>query len=278
MDYLEVNFTLSPYEEFIADLLMETLGEIGFESFQLADQQFFAYIQESNFNQKILDDKLSKFEYPVSIDYNILLLENKDWNEEWEKNSFQPILIDNDCVVHSSFHQNVPEAKYDIVINPKMSFGTGHHATTRQVIELMEKIDVQNKKVFDCGSGTGILAIVAAKMGATEVIAVDNDPWCYENHIENNELNQVNTHVQLGGIEDIQDFDFDLILANIQRNYLLEFMPELSKRLAPEGQLIISGFLPQDNKDLLDKALENDLIAQYITESENWSCILLKKK
>lgn len=211
-----------------------------------------------------------------TIDSTKEILEEKNWNEDWESN-FQPVLIGKLAGIRASFHPPFPNVTYDIVINPKMSFGTGHHATTRQVIELMEKVEVKNKKVFDCGSGTGILAIVAAKMSASEVIAVDNDPWCFENHIENNEINQVNMQVKLGGIEDIQVFDFDLILANIQRNYLLEYMHELSRRLAPDGQLIISGFLPQDNKDLLDKALDNDLIAQYITESENWSCILLKK-
>lgn len=232
----------------------------------------------------ILESYVEEFEMylkEISNQYEINstkeILEEKNWNEDWEKN-FQPVLIGQLAGIRASFHPPFPEVTYDIVINPKMSFGTGHHATTRQVIELMEKVEVKDKKVFDCGSGTGILAIVAAKMNASKVIAVDNDPWCYENHLENNELNHVNTEVKLGGIEDIQVFDFDLILANIQRNYLLEYMHELSSRLAPEGQLIISGFLPQDNKDLLEKAFENDLIAQYITESENWSCILLKKK
>ena len=232
------------------------------------------YISESYATE--FEDYLKGIKEDYSVDFTKEILEEKNWNEDWEKN-FQPVRIGQLAGIRASFHPPFPDVKYDIVINPKMSFGTGHHATTRQVIELMEKIEVKGKKVFDCGSGTGILAIVAAKMGAKEVVAVDNDPWCYENHIENNLINKVNTRVKLGGIEDVQIFDYNLILANIQRNYLLEFMPQLSKRLATEGQLIISGFLPQDNKDLLDKALENDLIAQYITESENWSCILLKK-
>lgn len=233
------------------------------------------YISESYVDE--FENYLKGIKEDYSIEFSKEILEEKNWNEDWEKN-FQPVLIGKLAGIRASFHPPFPNVLYDIVINPKMSFGTGHHATTRQVIELMEKVEVQNKKVFDCGSGTGILAIVAAKMGAQEVTAVDNDPWCYQNHIENNLLNRENTRVKLGDIDDVQVFDFDLILANIQRNYLLENMHKLSKRLAPEGQLIISGFLPQDNKDLLDKALENDLIAQYITESENWSCILLKKK
>lgn len=211
------------------------------------------------------------------VAYTTEVLEDKNWNEAWEQ-SFQPVLIGNLAGIRASFHPVFTDVKYDIIINPKMSFGTGHHATTRQVMEMMEKMEISGKKVLDCGSGTGILAILAAKMQAESVMAVDNDPWCYENHQENNELNHVDTTVILGSVEDISVFDFDIILANIQRNYLLESMHLLAERLKPGGELIISGFFPSDNKDLLDKALENDLIAQYNTDSENWSCILLKKK
>lgn len=220
-----------------------------------------------------LNDTLTQF----SVSYTKEILEEKNWNEAWEQ-SFQPVLIGNLAGIRASFHAPFQDVKYDIIINPKMSFGTGHHATTRQVMELMEKIDISDKKVLDCGSGTGILAILAAKMNAESVIAVDNDPWCFENHQENNLLNHVDTGVVLGSIEDIDVFDFDIILANIQRNYLLEHMNKLAERLRPGGELIISGFFPADNKDLLDKAIEHELIAHYITDSENWSCILLKKK
>lgn len=213
----------------------------------------------------------------LQISYTKELLEEKNWNEDWEK-SFQPVKISNLAGIRASFHAAFDDVKYDIIINPKMSFGTGHHATTRQVMEMMEKMELQGKKVLDCGSGTGILAILAAKMGASPITAVDNDPWCFENHQENNTLNEVEMKVVLGGIEDIHDKDFDIILANIQRNYLLDHMHLLAERLKPQGEIIISGFFPSDNKDLLEKALENDLIAEYITDSENWSCTLLKKK
>lgn len=232
----------------------------------------------------ISEDYLEEFEvylsdiaeqYPISITKDIL--EEKNWNEDWEKN-FQPVKINQLAGIRASFHEPFNDVQYDIIINPKMSFGTGHHATTRQVMELMDSMNIAGKKVLDCGSGTGILAILAAKMGASPITAVDNDPWCFENHQENNELNNVSMKVILGGIEDIHEYDFDVILANIQRNWLLENMHYLAVRLKKGGELIISGFWPVDNKDLLDKALENDLIAQYITDSENWSCILLKKK
>ncbi|MCO5232641.1 MAG: 50S ribosomal protein L11 methyltransferase [Chitinophagales bacterium] len=218
-------------------------------------------------------ETLSSYSLPFTKE----ILEQKNWNEDWEKN-FKPVQIGQLAGIRASFHPAFENVKYDIIINPKMSFGTGHHATTRQVIEVMEKVDIQGKKVLDCGSGTGILSIIAAKMDAAEVVAVDNDPWCYENHIENNELNQVQTEVILGGIEDIQREDFDIILANIQRNYLLEFLSELSKRLKSGGNIIISGFFPSDENDILEEAAQHQLIASYSVNSDNWSCILLHKK
>ncbi|MCO5230209.1 MAG: 50S ribosomal protein L11 methyltransferase [Chitinophagales bacterium] len=239
---------------------------------------------ESSIKIYVSDDYVSEFELylletlaPYDLLFTKEVLEQKNWNEDWEKN-FQPVLIGQLAGIRASFHLAFDNVKYDIIINPKMSFGTGHHATTRQVIETMEKIVIQDKKILDCGSGTGILSIVAAKMGAKEVVAVDNDPWCYENHIENNELNQVQTTVILGGIEDIPQEDFDVVLANIQRNYLLEFLAQLSKKLKPGGQIIISGFFPSDEKDILNEASKHDLIASYNVNSENWSCILLHKK
>lgn len=202
-------------------------------------------------------------------------MEEKNWNEDWERN-FQPVKIGNIAGIRASFHPAFEGVEYDIIINPKMSFGTGHHATTRQVMMAMSKLPIEGAKVLDCGSGTGILAILAAKMNAAEVVAVDNDHWCYENHLENNELNSVHTKVLLGTLEDVKADNFDLILANIQRNYLLEFLPDLAKKLAPKAYLIISGFLPEDNKDLLNRALECGLIANYQTDAENWSCIVLQ--
>jgi len=245
------------------------------EGIEELEDSIKVYVSDSNTYE--FEEHLANVTENYGTSYSKEPLEEKNWNEDWERN-FQPIRIGHLAGVRASFHPPFEGVKYDIIINPKMSFGTGHHATTRQVIQIMEKLEVSEKKVFDCGSGTGILAIVAAKMGAAEVIAVDNDPWCFENHKENNELNEVQTTVVLGGIEDILPDDFDLVLANIQRNYLLEHMQPLAGKLKPGGQIIISGFFPADNKDLLDKAAEHDLIAQYITDSENWSCILLQKK
>ncbi len=258
-----------------SETFSELFSWLEIEGIEELEDSIKVYVSAENIDsfEEYLNDIISQHE----VSYTKEILEEKNWNEAWEQ-SFQPVLIGQLAGIRASFHPAFADVKYDIIINPKMSFGTGHHATTRQVMEMMEKMEISGKKVLDCGSGTGILAILAAKMEAGHVVAVDNDPWCYENHQENNILNKVDTRVILGSVEDIPIHDFDIILANIQRNYLLENMHLLAERLKPGGELIISGFFPSDNKDLLDKALENDLIAQYSTDSENWSCILLKKK
>lgn len=252
----------------------ELFSYLEIEGIEELEDFIIVYISESY--QEKFEQVLKGIISEYAVRYTQEILEDKNWNEEWEKN-FQPISIGNLIHIRASFHPEVYPAKYNIIINPKMSFGTGHHATTRQMMEMMEKIDLKNKKVLDCGSGTGILSILAVLMQAKEVVAVDNDPWCYDNHLENNKLNHVETKVILGSIQDVGNKDFDIILANIQRNYILEHIENLSQRLKNCGQLMISGFWRQDNRDILDKALQYHLIAQYITEYENWSCILLKK-
>jgi len=243
----------------------------------LEEEEFQIRVYVNSDNSYEFEEHLSNVTSNYGINFTKEPMEEKNWNEDWERN-FQPVRIGHIAGIRASFHPPFEGVLHDIIINPKMSFGTGHHATTRQVMQIMSKLPVQGTKVLDCGSGTGILAILAAKMGASMVVAVDNDRWCFENHLENNELNQVETAVLLGTLEDVQDENFDLVLANIQRNFLLEFMADLAEKIAPQGYIIISGFLPSDNKDILDCALECHLLALYASESENWSCILLQKQ
>ncbi|MEN9448649.1 MAG: ribosomal protein methyltransferase [Bacteroidota bacterium] len=204
-------------------------------------------------------------------------LENKNWNEQWER-SFQPILIDDFVHVRATFHPANIQVQHEIIIEPKMSFGTGHHPTTSQMMQNMRLLDFKEKNVLDCGSGTGILAILAEKLGAKTCIALDNDEWCYHNCIENIALNQINNvKAEIGGIENIQGRTFDIILANIHRNFLLENMSSLSNALSDKGYLIVSGFYAADAKLILDKALEHKLIATYCTNMHDWNCIILQK-
>jgi len=206
------------------------------------------------------------------------VLENKNWNEQWEQ-SFQPLNIDNLVYIHATFHPANTAVKYDIIIEPKMSFGTGHHPTTWQMMKNMSLLDLTGKSVLDCGSGTGILAILAEKMGAESCIALDNDEWCYRNCLENIALNHTqHIKAEIGGIEHAEGMTFDCILANIHRNYLLENMGKLSALVKINGNLLVSGFYADDAKAILDKALEHGLIANYESVMENWECIVLQKK
>lgn len=199
-----------------------------------------------------------------------------NWNQAWESN-FEPIFVDNFAQIRASFHDEKPNYKYNIIIDPKMSFGTGHHATTFQMIKAMSCLDFNEKTVFDCGSGTGILAILAEKMGAKHTIALDNDQWCFENCEENIILNQcTNTIPICGELNEIIE-SFDIILANINRNFLLEHLNKLAQKLVNQGYLIISGFLTTEKKMLLDEALAHGLVADSYLNMDNWACILLKK-
>lgn len=188
MKYLQFTFTFEPATQPVADVLAAVLGEAGFDSFANDEQQpspLQAYVPAAAFSQPALDSALAQFPMPgVSLHYTFAEAEDKNWNEEWEKNYFQPLVVDGRCVVHSTFHQNVPPAEYEIVIDPRMSFGTGHHATTSQMISEILRHDMQGSRVLDMGCGTSILAILARMKGAAACLAVDNDEWCVRNSME----------------------------------------------------------------------------------------------
>ena len=212
------------------------------------------------------------------VDFTQSILENKNWNAQWES-SFQPILIEDFVFVRTTFHEPNQNVAHEIIIEPKMSFGTGHHPTTSQMMQNMRLIDFKEKSVLDCGSGTGILAILAAKLGATNCLALDNDEWCYQNCIENIELNKVeNITPIIGEIAQINQQKFDVILANIHRNFLTAYMSDLSLLLKDDGYVIVSGFYEEDAKIILDNAAMHHLIANYHTTQNNWTCIVLQKK
>ena len=217
----------------------------------------------------------------ICVDYKtsftIAELENKNWNEQWETN-FQPILIDDFVFVRATFHQKNLTVQHEIIIEPKMSFGTGHHPTTSQMMQNMRLLDFQDKIILDCGSGTGILAILAEKLGAKNCIALDNDEWCYQNCIENIELNDCEkVQPEIGDLDIIKDKLFDIILANIHRNFLIEYMHIISALLSQNGNLVVSGFYTEDATLILDKGLEHNLIANYYTTQHNWDCIVFQK-
>ncbi len=271
MDYVEVNFSIEPYEEYISDVLASELGEIGFDSFAPTLGGLDAYILSSLFDESKVKDLLSDFPFDATIEYKVTKLEPKNWNEEWEKHYFQPIVIGNECVIHSSFHKDIPKATYDIVIDPKMAFGTGHHETTSLVIGKLLKMDLKDKRVLDMGCGTAVLAILAAMKGAKDLVAIDIDSWCTENSIENIETNKITgIDVRLGGAELLDGLHFDIVLANINRNILLNDMEKYAACLSKGGELYMSGFYKEDIPLIEAEANLNGLQLIDFDEKNNW--------
>jgi ribosomal protein L11 methyltransferase len=274
MDFIQVNFNIEPYEEYIADVLAAELGELGYDTFVPTENGLEAFIASDVFNDSELKNLLANFVFETSIDYKVTKIESKNWNEEWEKHYFEPIIIDNECVIHSSFHKNIPEAKYDIVIDPKMSFGTGHHETTSLVIGELLKMDLVGKKVLDMGCGTSVLAILAAMRGATDLLAIDIDSWCVENSVENIALNKISgINIKQGGAELLANQHFDIILANINRNILLADMEHYAACLSTNGQLYMSGFYSEDIPLIEAEANRNGLNLISSKLKNNWAVV-----
>lgn len=271
MHYIEVKFSFNPCEEYIVDVFTTELGDIGFESFVNTAARLDAYIPESLFDETILTELINNFMLAVEITFSISRIESKNWNEEWEKNFFEPIVIGNECVIHSSFHKNIPKTKYDIVIDPKMAFGTGHHETTSLVINEILNMNVKGKRLLDMGCGTAVLAILGAMRGAKDILAIDIDTWCIENSIENIALNNVaDIDVKLGGAELLDHLEFDIILANINRNILLADMKNYADCLNVGGELYMSGFYVEDIPLIEAEANVNGLKLEYFKEKNNW--------
>ena len=279
MNFIQVDFSFEAFEEFMADILAAELAEIGFDSFVPCENGMQAFIPETKFDENSLKDVIDNYPFEVAISYEIVTVASKNWNEEWEKHYFEPIVIGEECVIHSSFHKDIPVAKYDIIIDPKMSFGTGHHETTSLVIGEILKMNLTNKKVLDMGCGTAVLAILAAMRGASELLAIDIDSWCTENSLENIALNKVSgIEVKLGGAELLDGLHFDIILANINRNILLADMEKYAACLTTGGELYMSGFYKADIPVIEAELNRNGLELIDFKEKNNWVVVKTVKK
>lgn len=277
MKYLEFTFRSTPHTEITDDVLCAVLGEVDFESFVEQENCLQAYIQQALYDEDRLREAIRNFPLPdTDVEYDCREAEDKDWNEEWEKNFFQPIVIGDRCVIHSTFHQNVPVAEYDIVINPQMAFGTGHHETTSLIISELLENDLQGKTVLDMGCGTSILAILARMRGASACTAVDIDEWCVRNSQENIALNGVDRiDVFLGDASALADKGpFDVVIANINRNILLNDMKYYVARMCPNAELYMSGFYTEDIPAIQAEAERNGLHLIHHLEKNRWAAVL----
>ena len=274
MDYVQVSITcLEDYRE----ILIAELAAVGFDSFLETETGFEAYVPQDQFSRDSFDEVIATYREPAALTLLEGIMPKVNWNEEWEKN-YDPIEVDQLVYVRASFHSPQPGFQYEIVINPKMSFGTGHHATTFQLLSMQGKIDHQGKRVLDVGSGTGILAIMAHLLGAKQVEAFDIDSWCVDNGNENFDLNQVATRMGLGTIREVQPKGpYALILANINKNVLLDELEIYASLLTDQGLLLLSGFYSEDIADLVQAASTQGLSLTMQTTKDNWAALCLQK-
>lgn len=277
MNYYEIAFTIRGGEDYQRDLLIDELAQIGFDTFEETDNGFKAYIPEDYFNEQLLNERLTSYAYtnPDGFSYEISLIEKQNWNEVWESN-FEPIQIRDKVWVRATFHQPKPDFQYEIVIDPKMAFGTGHHETTSMMMDMMLDADFKGKKVLDMGCGTGILAILAEKLGAADLAAVDIDLACYDSTLENAGLNQCE-HIRVfcGSKEAIPIEQFDIILANINRNILIDQMDRYAWVLKPGGEIYFSGFYESPDLDIIkEEAAKYGL--DYVSHQKNKDWVAAK--
>jgi ribosomal protein L11 methyltransferase len=278
MQYYKVSFFINSINSSLSEILIAELSDLNFESFEYNSSQVFAYINQNHFCENKLKKMFEEIPIFKEIKYTIELMPDKNWNEVWEK-SFNPIIVSDKCVIRAPFHkQQKNKFKYEIIIEPKMSFGTGHHQTTALMIEQILLLKLKNKIVLDMGCGTGVLAFLAEKMGAEKILAIDNDEWAYSNALENKALNEsLQVVVKLGNATHLIDNTFNTILANINRNILLQDMPLYVNSLKQNGYLLISGFFKIDEEVLVEKANSYGMFLESASYKDEWACLLLKK-
>jgi ribosomal protein L11 methyltransferase len=266
--YIAYEFFVTPRNLGI-EILIAELGHVGFESFVENDNGVTAYIQKQEWNSKILDDLYILDSNEFKIKYSHYEVIQTNWNKEWEEN-FKPIQVDGQVSVRAPFHEN-PSLKFDIVIEPKMSFGTGHHETTHMMIQHLLALDLKNKKVLDMGCGTGILAIFAEMKGAQPTDAIDIDNWCYQNSIENVQRNACKHITVLEGDSSLmKGKKYDVIIANINRNILLSDMKIYTDSLDQEGTLLLSGFYKDDMVVIESEVIKYGLVLDKMIQKNNW--------
>ena len=277
MEYTKITCTLLPDNELAREMLIAELGNVGFESFVETENTVEAYIPSGIYMPELLQStNLTDNEF-FSFTSAAEVIADQNWNEVWEQNYFEPLVIEDQCMIRAPFHEDYPEANYQVIINPRMAFGTGNHETTHLMIKAMLELDLKEKKVLDMGCGSGVLSILASQKGAAEITAIDIDEWSTNNTTENASLNQIpNISVQLGDSGLLTDQQFDVILANIQRNILLQDMDAYRKVLKKGGILLMSGFYISDLEAIVGKAQKLDLKLIKSDERSDWCAASFK--
>ena len=281
MKYIEVTFSIQPYSTDKADVLAAMAGEAGFETFEETETGLKGYVQQSLFDVSVLKTALEDFPFEdTTISYDIREAEDRDWNEQWEQEGFEPIVISENLIIHDGRH--LPDSTPDIAIeiDAKLAFGTGTHETTRMICSTL--LELQPKgRVLDCGTGTGILSICALKLGAQEAIGYDIDEWSVDNARHNAVINQIDNRFTslLGDASILNKVEgtFDLVMANINRNILLNDMPQFVSKMNADATLILSGFYTDDCQTLIEKAQTLGLTLQQQKEDQQWACLVLKR-
>ena len=265
---------LTGFEIGMVDVAIAQLANIGYDGFEEQETCLLAYIGEPEFEATALADIATS----LNLTYTTEIVPSQNWNAVWESN-FEPVIVDDFCTVRAAFHDLTVITRFEIVITPKMSFGTGHHATTQSVMRMMRDVDFSGRKVLDFGTGTGVLAILAEKLGADRILGIDNDDWAVENAIENVQANGCSRiEVQKASVAEIEPDAYDVILANINRHILLDNMAELARRLVPGGVLILSGLLTTD-RDIIEQSVESALLmVDNQLEMNGWIALHIKHK
>jgi len=280
-DYYSVRIDASPCSADVTDLVAAFLADAGFESFEPDEKGLTAYIAvAAGDGAAVAREALEDFPIDTTLSISSQIVKGRDWNEEWEKHYFKPILIDDSCVIHSSFHTDVPEARYDIVIDPKMAFGTGHHDTTSQMVRHILDLDLEGRSVIDMGTGTGILGILAAMREASPVTGIEIDAPAYENAIENVAINGVAMDLIHGDASDLAGLKpADCLFANINRNIILSDIDRYAEALKPGGTMLLSGFYEEDVPMIMEAAEPLGLteVSRLVSPSR-WTALRLVKK
>lgn len=281
-DYIQVDIVQKPTNQDEIDILDALLCDCGFESFVPIENGVSAFVKKELFDENAFKNVFELYEFSSEYSWTSELIIGKDWNEEWEKNFFKPMVIADKCVIHSSFHTDYPKMEYDITIDPKMAFGTGHHSTTNLIVTELLSMSLLGKNILDMGTGTGILSIVGVLHGAESAIGIEIDEAAYVNALENIDLNKVSDKITIlkGDASQLNNYNlesFDIVLANINRNVILDDIDKYASMLKPNGFMLLSGFYREEAYMLIDAGRKHNLEMRSVKENNNWALVVLKK-